>query len=202
MRGALSARTSRLLLATGGLALLAWLSWENLSDRIRPPEQAPGGFAQRLDVATTWQYGEDGALSYRLDTSSAVHLDEQDRYELTAPEAELFDADSAAPPWTLASTQGTLLDGGATVRLSGSVHGGRAPYRERGRLELDTERLWLYPRDRLARSDVPSRLRELGDNDETRWVSHADRLSLNWGTRVLTQTDRVRDVIRPATASR
>lgn len=202
MGTALSARTSRLLLATGGIALLAWLTWENLSDKIRPPEQAPGGYAQRLDVATTWQYGEDGSLSYRLDTSRAVHLDDQDRYELEAPEAQLLDDDPAVPPWTLAAAKGTLLDGGDTVRLTGSVHGGRAPYRDRGRLELDTERLWLHPQERLARSDVPSRLRELGDNDETRWVSHADALSLDWGTRVLTQTDRVRDVIRPATTSR
>lgn len=197
MNWPLSARTNRVLLAVTGLGLLGWLAWLNLSDDILPELEHSGGHAQRLDLATSWQYGEDGALSYRLITPEAVHLDAENRYEFQSPEAQLLDDDPAVPPWTLRASTGTLLDDGETIELVGAVQASRAPFEERGRLELTTERLWLYPEQQLALTNVPSRLRELGPDETPRWVSHADELSLDWNSRVLTQIERVHDVIQP-----
>ena len=196
MNWPVSAQVNRALLALAGIVLLGWLAWENLSDELLPTMAETGGYAQRLEGAASWQYDEGGLLAYHLVTPRAIQLDAERRYELAAPEAELVD-EPGAPPWTLHAEHGTLLDDGETVRLDGSVRAARAPHRQRGRLELRTDRLWIYPQRQLARTDIPSILQELDDDGEARWTSEADTLRLDWGSQTLTQTDRIRDRIQP-----
>ena len=196
-----SAQTNRALLALAGIGLLAWLAWENVSDELIPEMEETGGYAQRLEQTASWQYDEDGRLAYHLVSPRAIQLDAEDRYELQAPEAELIDA-ADAPPWTLSAERGTLLDGGETVRLDGSVRVARAPHQDRGQLELRTDRLWVYPQRQVARTDIPSTLRELDERGDIRWTSEADRLDLNWDSQILTQSDRVRDRIQSQQAPR
>ena len=191
-----STPVKRTLLALAGITLLGWLAWENLSDELLPEMEDTGGYAQRLENAASWQYDEAGMLAYQLFTPRAIQLDAENRYELDAPEAELVD-EPGTPPWTLRADRGTLLDNGETVRLDGSVLAARAPHQDRGRLELRTERLWVYPPRQLARTDIPSTLRELDAEGEPRWTSEADTLNLDWDRQILTQSDRVRDRIQP-----
>ena len=192
----LSAPVNRTLLALAGIILLGWLAWENLSDELLPAMEDTGGYAQRLESATSWQYDEAGLLTYHLVSPRAIQLDAENRYELEAPEAELID-EPGAPPWTLRAEHGTLLDNGETVRLDGSVLAARAPHQERGRLELRTDRLWVYPQRQVARTDIPSTLQELDASGHARWTSQSDTLDLNWDSQILTQSDRVRDRIQP-----
>ena len=192
----LSAQANRALLALAGIGLLGWLAWENLSGELLPQMDATGGYAQRLEGSATWQYDEAGRLAYHLVTPRAVQLDAENRYELEAPKGELID-EPGTPPWTVDAERGTLLDNGETVRLDGSVRVSRAPHEDRGRLELRTDRLWVYPQQQIARTDIPGTLQESDANGTTSWTSEADALSLDWGKRILTQTDRVRDRIQP-----
>lgn len=204
MRWTLSSRLQRALLALAGLAVLGWLAWHNLSGGLTPTGGAGGGSVQRLDQASSWQYDERGRLAYRLDAPQVTQLDpaEGGGYEIKAPAATLIDETPSAPPWTLRADAGTVSEGGRTIELTGSVHVQRAPYRGRGRLELTTERLWLHPARRLARSDVPARLSETAPDGTPRWHSDANRLALDWGTEVLTQTGRVRDQIQPGSTGK
>ncbi len=201
MRWRLSSRANRGLLAIGGLSLLGWLTWQNLADELAPPTNTAGGYAQRVDNATSWQYDEAGQLAYRLDSSQAIQLDQTgtggDRYELDTPRATLLDADPSVPPWTLRAERGTVTDQGETVELAGSVHAQRDPYQERGQLELTTEQLWLYPAQRQARTEVPGQFRETAPDGTPRWHSDAKQIALDWGNKVLTQTGQVRDEIQP-----
>ncbi|MFN2381233.1 MAG: LPS export ABC transporter periplasmic protein LptC [Guyparkeria sp.] len=200
MRRPLSSRVGRSLLAIVGLGLLGWLVWHNVADTLVPPTGTDGGYAQRLDNAITWQYDEAGKLAYRVESPQAVQLDNApagDRYELDSPHTTLVNADTNVPPWTLRADAGTVTDRGQTVELVGSVHAQREPHGERGRLELTTEQLWLYPDERRAQSDVPGRMSEAASDGTPRWHSAADQLALDWGDEVLTQTDQVRDEIRP-----
>ncbi len=204
MRAAVPSRLVRALLATVGIALLGWLVWQNLADELIPGDDTGDGYAQRLDHATSWQYDEQGRLAYRLEAPEAVHLEgkDGDRYELEAPRATLFDEDDDTPPWTLRADTGTVTGRGETLELAGSVLARRTPYRDRGQLEMTTERLWLYPEERRARSDVPGRLSETAADGTPRWHSDAERLALDWGEEVLTQTGRVRDEIRPGSTGK
>lgn len=204
MRWTLSSRLERALLAVVGLGVLGWLVWHNLADERVAPGDDGGGYAQRLDQASSWQYDERGRLAYRLDAPQAIQLDraDGDRYELDNPTATLIDEAPDAPPWTLRADAGTVSERGETIEMTGSVHAQRAPYRERGRLELTTERLWLHPADRLARTDVPARLSETAPDGTPRWHSDANRLALDWGNEVLTQTGQVRDEIQPGSTGK
>lgn len=200
MRRSPSSRLGRALLAIVGLGLLGWLVWHNVADELVPPTGTDGGYAQRLDNAITWQYDEAGKLAYRVESPQAVQLDNTptgDRYELDSPHTTLVNADTNVPPWTLRADAGTVTDRGRTVELVGSVHAQREPHGERGRLELTTEQLWLYPDERRAQSDVPGRLSETAPDGRARWHSTADQLALDWGDEILTQTGQVRDEIRP-----
>jgi len=196
-----SAQARRTLLALSGLVLLGWLAWQNLSDELLPATEEAGGQSQRLEKASSWQYDGSGRLTYRLVTPQAVEVEAGSRYELEAPEATLLD-EPGTPPWTLQADTGTLLDDGETVQLEGAVIAARAAHGERGRLELHTERLWIYPQRQLAQTDMASTLRELDDDGQARWTSRADGLDLDWNRRVLTQADRVRDRIEPRTERR
>ena len=193
-----SAQARRTLLALGGLVLLGWLAWQNLSDELLPALEETGGQTQRLETASSWQYDDNGRLAYRLVTPRAVEVETGSRYELEAPEATLHD-EPGTPPWTLRADTGTLLDDGDTVRLQGTVIAARAAHDERGRLELHTDQLWIYPQRRRAQTDVASTLQELDDDGEARWTSQADEIDLDWDRRVLRQANRVRDRIEPRT---
>ncbi|MFP4251631.1 MAG: LPS export ABC transporter periplasmic protein LptC [Guyparkeria sp.] len=199
-----SPRLNRGLLAIATLALLGYLVWHNLADQLAPPSDTGGGYAQRLDEARSWQYDEQGRLAYRLDTPRAIQrdLEDGDRYEMTSPTATLVDETPGTPPWTLQAESGTVTERDERVELVGSVHAQREPHGERGRLELTTDRLWLYPSERLARTDVPGRLSETDPDGTPRWHSDAERLALDWGNEVLTQTGQVRDEIQPASTGR
>ncbi|WP_169303591.1 LPS export ABC transporter periplasmic protein LptC [Guyparkeria sp. SB14A] len=199
VRWSASSRLNRVFLGVAGLGVLAWLAWHNLADELVPPSDDGGGYAQRLDQASSWQYDEQGRLAYRLDTPQAIQLDraDGDRYEMDAPTATLIDEAPNAPPWTLRADAGTVSERGETIEMTGSVHAQRAPYQERGRLELTTEQLWLHPAERQARTDVPGRLSETAPDGSPRWHSDADRLALDWGNEVLTQTGQIRDEIQP-----
>ncbi|MBN2872490.1 MAG: LPS export ABC transporter periplasmic protein LptC [Halothiobacillaceae bacterium] len=198
MTGLSSTTVNRSLLAMVGLGLLGWLAWQNLSDEFRPDLSVPGGFVQRLEETASWQYDDEGRLAYSLVSPRAVQHDSEDRYTFDAPQAELID-EPGTPPWTLRARQGTLHKGGETVELEGDVRAGRAPYRDRGRLVLNTERLWLYPDRQIARTEVPSTLRELDESGSARWTSQANALTLDWGERVLTQVGGIHDRIEPGT---
>ncbi|MCL7744053.1 LPS export ABC transporter periplasmic protein LptC [Guyparkeria hydrothermalis] len=196
MKWPLPPQANRALLAVLGIGLLGLLTWENLSDEFLPQLEATGGYAQRLDQVSSWQYDEEGRLSYQLATPRAIQRDAEDRYELEAPEAALID-EPDTPPWTIDAARGTLLDGGKSIRLDGSVVAARAPHQDRGRLELRTDRLWVYPERYVARTDLPSTLQELGASGERRWTSKSDAFHLDWDERILTQSDRIRDRIEP-----
>ncbi len=205
MRWPLSSRVNRGLVAIAGLGLVGWLAWQNLADELAQPTDTAGGYAQRLDNATTWQYDEAGQLAYRLESSQAIHLDQTttgDHYELDSPRATLLDADPTVPPWTLRAERGTVTERGETVELAGSVHAQRQPHQERGLLELTTEQLWLYPAQRQARTDVPGRFSETAPDGTPRWHSNAEQLALDWGDKILTQTGQVRDEIQPGTTDK
>lgn len=194
MKWPLPPQANRALLAVLGIGLLGLLTWKNLSDELLPQWETTGGYAQRLDQASSWQYDKEGRLSYQLATPRAIQHDDDNRYELQAPEAALID-EPGTPPWTVNAERGTLLDGGDSIRLDGSVVAARAPYQDRGRLELLTDRLWVYPERYVARTDLPSTLQELQPSGTPRWTSKSDALDLNWQEQILTQTDRVRDRI-------
>ncbi len=205
MRWPLSSRVNRGLLAIAGLGLVSWLAWHNLADELAPQTDSAGGYAQRLDNATSWQYDDAGQLAYRLESTQAIQLDQSptgDRYELDSPRATLLDADPTVPPWTLRAERGTVTDRGETVELAGAVHAQREPHQERGLLELTTEQLWLYPAQRQARTDVPGRFSETAPDGTPRWHSNAKQLVLDWGDKILTQTGQVRDEIQPGTTGK
>lgn len=205
MRWPISSRVNRGLLAMAGLGLVAWLAWHNLADELALPRDTASGYAQRLDNPISWQYDEAGQLAYQLESTQAIQLDQTatgDRYELDSPRVTLLDADPAVPPWTLRAERGTVTERGETVELAGSVHAQREPHQERGLLELTTEQLWLYPSQRRARTDVPARFSETAPDGTPRWHSNAEKIALDWGNEVLTQTGQVRDEIQPGSTGK
>ncbi|MDG4867552.1 LPS export ABC transporter periplasmic protein LptC [Guyparkeria sp. 1SP6A2] len=193
----MTARSYKIGLAVSALALLGLLTWHNLSGPSFTAADSTDGYAQRIDTGVSWQYDENGTLTYRLQTPRATHLDDRGEYRLIEPTAMLLDEDPATPPWTLSAKRGTILDQGGTLKLEHDVHAQRNPVEAMGRLELRTERLWIYPNEQLARSDTLGRLSETTRTGTTRWTSEADRLELDWAARHLTQTGRVRDNYRP-----
>lgn len=194
-----SARIYRLAIAVVGLAVLAWLAWQNLSGQPGLLSQSTGGYAQRIDAAQSWQYDKQGQLAYRLVSARVTHLDETDRYRLDSPVTTLFD-EGPAPPWTVNADEGEVRDKGGVVDLQDNVIASRAPFGETGRLEMRTEALRIRPNERQAESRTPTRLSESTADGATRWTSDSERLDLDWAAERLTQTGRVQDHIEPASA--
>lgn len=193
----MAARSYKVGLAVIALAALAFLSWHNLSGPSFTVANTTDGYAQRIHAGVSWQYDDSGVLAYRLQTPRATHLDDRGEYRLIEPTAMLLDEDPTIPPWTLSAEHGTVSDKGGTLKLEDNVHAERDPVEATGRLELRTERLWIYPNEQLAHSDTPSRLSETTGAGATRWTSEAERLELDWASRHLTQSGRVRDNYRP-----
>ncbi len=192
------ARVYRIALAVGGLALLAWLGWHNLSDQRNPPVEAADGHAQRIDAARSWQYDDQGSLAYRLVSPRVTHLDDSDRYLLDSPVVTLFE-EGPEPPWNLAADQGEVRDKGGIVDLRENVVAHRDPFEDTGRLEMRTAAMRIHPNQHRAESLAATGLSEI-DNGTTRWTSDSERFDLDWAAERLTQTGRVRDHIEPATA--
>lgn len=193
----MTARSYKIGLAMIALVALGLLSWHNLSGPSLILSETTDGYAQRVHAGVTWQYDETGILTYRLQAPRATHLDDRGEYRLIEPTAMLLDDDPGIPPWTLSAKRGTVSDKGGTLKLEDDVHAERDPVETMGRLELRTERLWIYPDEQLAQSETPSRLSETTGAGTTRWTSDAERLELDWAARYLTQTGRVRDNYRP-----
>ncbi len=193
----MTARSYKIGLAMIALVVLGLLSWHNLSGPSFTVSETTDGYAQRIHAGVTWQYDENGILTYRLKSPRATHLDDRGQYRLVEPTAMLLDEDPTIPPWTVSAERGTVSDKGGTLKLEKDVHAERDPVEATGRLELRTERLWIYPNEQLAQSDTPSRLSETTDAGATRWTSEAARLELDWATRHLTQSGRVQDNYRP-----
>jgi lipopolysaccharide export system protein LptC len=151
-------RWSWLLVIFGCLALLASLGdWKHLE--VLPNDQpvAAGEPDLYMEKATITQYGEDGAVSYRLLSSEVRHYEDQGLTQLASPTMTLFRAPQ--PPWFARSKEGLVHDidtaeskTAEEILLQDDVH---LEQREPNRIEITTAALRVYPDRQFAETDQP-----------------------------------------------
>ena len=151
-------RWSWLLVIFGCLALLASLGdWKHID--VTPSEQpaAAGEPDLYMEKATITQYGDDGAVRYRLLSTEVRHYEDERLTRLIAPTVTLFRAPQ--PPWFARSNQGFVHDSasaddktGEVIFLREDVH---LEQRVPNRIEITTSTLYVHPDRQFAETDQP-----------------------------------------------
>ncbi len=151
-------RWSWLLVIFGCVALLASLGdWKHID--VLPKEQsaAAGEPDLYMEKATITQYGEDGAVSYRLLSNEVRHYENEALTQLAAPTMTLFRAPQ--PPWFARSNEGFVHDtdapeskGAEEILLRDDV---RLEQRDPNPIEITTSSLRIYPDRQFAETDQP-----------------------------------------------
>ena len=100
----------------------------------------------------TCKFDKDGAETYTLRAETGLYYNDDDRFELDAPQlvSRRNAADSA--PWQLEAHSAHTLEGGKQVLLSGDVHAWQNS--AQGRNTFDTDELIFNPADNTAETDL------------------------------------------------
>ncbi len=150
-----------------GLALLlgaAAGSWVLLKSSSREPAvlapAGPGEPGYYLNDATILGTDADGRQLYRLEAASIRHLPASDEVTLNAVVVRY--SDGSQPDWFARANQGTIIDQGVLIRLTGEVilQDGSADPQEK--LLIETNALDFRPRERRASTDAEVRLTRPG----------------------------------------
>ncbi len=151
-------RWSWLLVIFGCLALLVSLGdWKHIDVTTSERPAAAGEPDLYMEKATITQYGDDGAVRYRLVSAEVRHYEEDRITRLITPTMTLFRAPQ--PPWFARSDQGYVRDtddaDGKTdeiIFLRDDVH---LIQREPNRIEITCSSLHVYPSRQFAETDQP-----------------------------------------------
>jgi lipopolysaccharide export system protein LptC len=188
-----------LLVIFGGLALFVSLSdWKH--SEVAPGE-APAAAGEPdlyMENATITQYGEDGAVHYRLVSSEVRHFEAESLTRLLSPTMTLFRAPQ--PPWFARSNQGFVRDAdpaektaGETIFLRDDVH---LVQQEPNRIEITTPSLHVYPARQFAETDQPVMIETASGRTSAVGMSgdlNTSLLKLSSST-----SERVHTVVQPA----
>lgn len=146
-----------MLAAAGG-------SWVLLQNSTAPaPQPGRQGAAQPgyyLSDAAILGTGADGRQLYRLEATSIQHLPAEDRVALSAVVVRY--SDGSQPDWFARADEGTIVEQGNLIRLSGDVvlQDGNANQQEK--LLIETGTLDFRPRDRSASTEDAVRITRPG----------------------------------------
>lgn len=151
-------RWTWLLVIFGCLALLVSLGeWRRLD--VVPGELpvTAGEPDLMMEQATITQYGEDGAVRYRLLSSEVRHYEEEQITHLASPTLTLNRAPQ--PPWLARANEGIVHDAqgehGTTAELIVLREDVHLQQQDPDRIEITCPSLNIYPERQFAETDQP-----------------------------------------------
>jgi len=179
-------------------AVVAALAWFNLRERQTVTSGQTARVDQRFTDFTGTQFGQDGAVRWKLTGNRLEHLTRKAGYRIQQPAFSFHDEKQPGPPWTLTAPTGTADNDLKKILLSGGVVGKRAAWDNHGQLNLRTAELTIKPNQRKASSQTDTTFSETRPDGGGRqvWRSHSQGFALDYNSQILQQS-RVDDRLEP-----